>query len=163
MLDAGCLQGTCRYTSKSSIIQEENIANKWLSLPSTVLLHLNSPTAPNLSIFPVKNTFSGSSRHGAPCPEDTSPAVPLTDQSFGRPCMADVALALGFSLVPRMCANTSTRECDRLFVHPELLGDNLRAWLCMRLHYLPSHTRKLISIQVTFETGDLTFWLGKSL
>lgn len=102
MTDAGCPQGTCWYTSESSMIQGEDIANKRLhnlSIPSTVLPHLNTSTVPNLSIFPLKNAFPSSPRQGASCPGDISPAVPLTEESFGRRCMTGVALALDFLLV----------------------------------------------------------------
>ena len=150
--------------------QGEDTGNKRLhnlSIPSTVLLHLNTSTAPNLSIFHLKNAFPTSPRQGAPCPGDISPAVLLTEESFGRPCTTDVALALDFllffncsfgrsalskkagapslpmtkpvfcamqHLIFGICANTSMWDCAGLSVHPELLGENLRAWLCMRLH-----------------------------
>lgn len=56
-----------RHSSESSMIQEEDTAKKKLHnlfIPSIVLLHLITSTAPNLSIFPPKNAFSSSSRQG---------------------------------------------------------------------------------------------------
>ena len=125
-LGAGCLHGTCRCTSESSVIQGEDIANKRrhnLSIPSTVLLHLNTSTAPNLPIFPLKNAFPSSPRQAAPCPGDISPAVPLAEESFGRPSMTDMALALDFLLV--FTAVLVGLHWAKKLVHPDCPWPNL--------------------------------------